>query len=280
MKNRSKTTPSCLLACLATSLLVAQASANCLLPHDTSQHSHWNWHVTTEVRFANLTSSDSYFSGDGTEIWRAEHDLDGELYGITMTGSPPILGNMISGFIAYRGGDLDGNFSTREILPAPEGPYPGDISYDRDEFELGVDFKILNAVYARLAYFNYEMEGDWTYPGGGIEPQKYEFEAMELGIGFRQDYESCFSPKLTFGVDAYLAIQFFEHEHTEIDGGASAETDGTGFKGRIEANAKYRVMDHTRVVLAGGYFYQDVDDDDLGLTNDGFLIRLGLEMQF
>jgi hypothetical protein len=39
-------------------------------------------------------------------------------------------------------------------------------------------------------------------------------------------------------------------------------------------------MDHTRLVLAGGYFYQDADDGDLGLTNDGFLIRLGLEMQF
>jgi hypothetical protein len=280
MKLRPQNPSSSLLVCLATCLLVPQVSANCLLPHDTHQHSHWHWHVTTDVQFANLSSSDTYFSGTVNDIWRAEHDLDGELYGMTITGSPPFLGNMISGFIAYRGGDLDGDFSTRGILPVPDGPYPGSVSFDRDEFELGVDVKILNAVYARLAYYSYKMEGDWTYPGGGIEPQEYDFEALELGVGFRQDYESCYSPKLTFGVDAYLAAQFVNYEHTEVLSGLSAETDGVGFKGRIEANTKYLIMDHTRVVLAGGYAYQDFDDDDLGLTNDGFFIRLGLEMQF
>lgn len=280
MKLRPQNPSSCLLVCLATCLLAPQLSANCLLPHDTNQHSHWHWHVTTDVQFANLSSSDTYFSGTIADVWRAEHDLDGELFGVTMTGSPPVLGNMFSGFIAYRGGDLDGAFSTRGILPVPDGPYPGHVSYDRDEFELGVDVNILNAVYARLAYYTYEMEGDWTYPGGGIEPQEYEFEALELGVGFRQDYESCYCEKLTFGVDAYLALQYVDYEHTEVASGLSASNDGVGYKARIETNAKYLIMDHTRVVLAGGYSYQDFDDDDLGLTNDGFFIRLGLEMQF
>lgn len=278
MKHPSPNTPSWLLACLATFLFVPQAGANCLLPHDPNQPSHWHWHIDTHVQFANLEGSDVYLSGD--EYWLATHDLDGPLYGATITGSPPLLGNMFTGFFSYRAGDLDGDFTTRGLPPFPDGPYPGHVSFDRDEFELGVDVSILNAVYGRVAYSNYEMEGSWSYADGAIEPQRYEFDAWEVGVGFRQDYKSCFTPRLTFGVDAYLAILFFNHEHTEIDGGASLDSDGTGFKGRLEANAKYQVVDHTRIVLAGGYGYQDIDSDGLDLTDDGFFIRLGLEIAF
>ena len=271
-----------LLTCLATILTGSQLSANCLLLHDASQHSHWVWHVSTDVHFSNLESTDVYFSGDGTEDWRAEHDLDGPLYGLTMTGSPPVLGNMIRGFVSYREGDLDGDFNTREIDPVPEGPYPGDVSFDREELELGIDVQILNAVYARVAYSKHEMDGDWEYdgPSDPIEPQEYDFEAVEVGAGFRQDYVSCYSPDLTFGVDTYLAVLFFDYEHTEVDGGYRKDTDGAGFKGRIEANFKYLVADHARVMLACGYAYQDLDKDDLDLTQEGFLLRLGVEAEF
>lgn len=257
-----------------------QSQANCLLLHDSSQESHWIWHVSTEAQFANLESTDSYFSGDGTEDWISRHDLDGTMYGATLSGSPPVLGNMFRVFFTHRQGDLDGGFNTREVMPFPEGPYPGSVSFDRDEFALGIDIQILNAVYGRIAYSSHEMTGDWKYSDSPDEPQEYEFEALEVGVGFRQDFESAFDPRLTFGVDAYLAVQFFDYEHTEIDGGASADTSGTGFKGMLEANAKYLVADHAWAVLGVGYAYQNNDEDDLDLTNDGFLVRIGLDLAF
>lgn len=268
-----------LLTPIVAACFLQQASAHCLLLHDISKPGQWLWSFDPEVHFAELKSSDLYLSGD--EFWFAKHDIDGELYGASTSFSPPVLGNMISIFVAYREGDLNGDFSTEGISPFPEGPYPGDVSFDREEFELAVDVKILNAVYARIAYNRHEMDGDWKYPGGEVEPQEYKYEAFEAGVGFRQDFVSLFNRCLTFGVDAYVAMQFYEYTHTEIIDGGKLESDGNGFRGDLELNAKYRIpAAHTRLVAAVGYTYQDIDDQDLGLTRDGFFVRLGAEFKF
>ncbi len=289
-----------MVAAFCAGLFVPSVSANCLLLHDMDRHGHWIVTVDSHVGFANFDGSDEYFSGDymvpalvsrtsgnlvvagGDEDWRASHDLDGTIYGMSLRASPPLLGNMFTVFLSYANGTLDGDFNTREVSPFPEGPYHGRVSYDRDEFEVGVDVQILNAVYGRLAYSRYEMDGDWRYFGGfdPREPQEYQFEAFELGVGFRQDFVSCYSPRLSFGVDAYLAVLFFDYEHKEVDGGRTADSDGAGFKGRLEANAKYALTDHTRAVVGVGYLYQSLDDDGIDLTDDGLFIRLGVEASF
>ena len=76
------------------------------------------------------------------------------------------------------------------------------MEFDRDEWEMGADVLILDAVYGRLSYSTYEMDGDWVYDDGTIEPQEYTYDAYTIGVGFRQDYP----------LD-YLAQVFFDEPH-------------------------------------------------------------------
>ena len=276
-----------------TPLLVAE----CLKMHTPDHSGGWTVNVSTEYNSHTLESTDQYLSGPaGTEDWEAEHDLDGDLYGFSISTTPPVHGKRMTVYFSYRTGELDGGFNTREISPTPEGPYFGKVEYDRDEWELGTDILILNAVYVRLEYFTYEMEGDWVYfDGSPNEPQEYEYDAFTLGAGFRQDYPIDYLAEVLFQkprpdqksdfafvVDAFLGISYFEFEHTEKLTGASVDTEDIGYEGSVEVLGMYtmRRLGDLSFFGGGGYGHKNSDDDDLDLTNEGFFAKIGVQKDF
>lgn len=265
-------------------LAPSYVGGHCLLLHDVDEETpQWQFGLSGLYQNLQAESVDEYFSGPlGDEDWRVEHDLDGDFGGFTLAASPPILGNKITAYLTYLTGDLEGSFSTQEISPTPEGPYPGEVSFDREFWEFGADILILNAVYGRVAYTTYTMDGVWDYGDPFVEPQKYDFEALEIGAGFRQDFTSAWSSQCTVGIDAYVGLQFFEHEHTEVETAAVAKSEGVGVHARVEANVKYKVRSLTgaSVVVGVGYDYQNLDDDGVDLTNEGFFARLGIDVGF
>lgn len=276
-----------LLILLAFAFSASPLSANCLELYEADPSGGWNVHVSADYHATELESTDQYLSGDGTEDWRAMHDLDGDLYGFTIMATPPVLGKRVTVDLSYLTGSLSGNFNTREISPTPEGPYPGRVKFDRDEWELGANIHILNAVYARLAYSTYEMEGDWVYTGGGPnEPQKYEFDAYTIGAGFRQDFylqpDTVPDRKLGVLVNAFVGVSFFEYEHTEQLTGASVETDGLGYEMSAELLGVYKVniVGNSRIFAGVGYTYKNNDDGILDLTDKGFTPKVGMEIAF
>ncbi len=157
--------------------------ADCLDIYHAESHAGGALNIAFQYERAELESTDRYFSGpSGTETWKAEHDVDGNLYGASIRYEPSIWNKRIRFDGKYLTGELDGKFKTREVSPTPEGPYTGTVDFDRDKWELGVDVFILNAVYARLQYSGFEMDGDWEYSDGSPdEPQEYEFDSYSCG---------------------------------------------------------------------------------------------------
>lgn len=262
--------------------------ADCLELFD-SDHAISGITILAEYQSANLESSDQYLSGAaGDEDWRAEHDLDGDLYGFSVHFRPPALGKRFAMDFTYLTGELEGTFNTREILPTPEGPYSGTVKFDRDEWELGLNVFILNAVYVRLEYFTFEMDGDWVYNDGSPnEPQKYELDAYNIGVGFTQDYffknpDTEFKRNFGLLVDVFAGGSVVDYKHTEKQTGASVETDDVGYNLRAEMLATYRIGNNSRSrFYAGiGYTYKHNSDTNFDLTEDGISAKLGVIIVF
>ncbi len=271
--------------------------ADCLKGYHPDHSGGWVLDISPVIKSVTLESTDEYLSGAlGNEDWKAKHDVDGELYGLSIRVTPPVLGKRVTAYFSYLTGELDGKFSTRELRPTPEGPYSGKVEFDRDEWVLGADVLILNAVYARLEYSTYEMDGDWDYDiVTPDEPQEYEYDAFTLGVGFRQDFPLDYlakvfldrphdipSSRFAFVVDAFFGISRFEYEHTEKTAGASVDTDDIGYEGRLELLGTYKAgfLRDNRIFAGGGYSYKKTDGDDLDMTNDGLYAKIGVEIRF
>ena len=278
-----------LLVLLAFALYASPLSAHCLQPYQADHSSGWTVNVSAKYNSVELESTDQYLSGPaGTQDWKAVHDVDGDLYGFSISATPPVLGKRVTLDFSYLTGDLSGTFNTREISPAPEGPYYGTVEFDRDEWELGADVFILNAVYARLKYSTFEMDGDWVYSDGSPnEPQKYEFDAYTIGAGFRQYYsldkpDTVFLSNLGLLVDVFFGLSLFDYKHTEQLTGASVETDGIGYEMSAELLGTYKVniVGDSRIFAGVGYTYKDNDDSNLDLTEKKFTVKLGILIGF
>ncbi len=127
--------------CFLIPFLSGAAGADCLEIYDGKHHSGGALNVAFEYEKTEFESTDQYLSGaGGTESWKAVHDLDGDLYGMSFRFEPPILNQRVRFDFKYMTGEMDGNFNTREISPTPEGPYTGKVEYDRDEWQAGLDF--------------------------------------------------------------------------------------------------------------------------------------------
>lgn len=278
-----------LLVLLAFALYASSLSANCLQPYHADDFSGWTMNVAVEHNLVDLESTDQYLSGPaGTEDWKAMNDVDGDLNGFSISATPPVLGKRVTLDFSYLTGDLSGTFNTREISPTPEGPYYGKVEFDHDEWELGADVFILNAVYARLEYSTFEMDGDWVYfDGSPNEPQKYEFDAYTIGAGFRQKYfldkpDTVFESKLGLLVDVFFGLSFFDYKHTEQLTGASVETDDIGYEMSAELLGTYKVniVGDSRIFAGVGYTYKENDDSNLDLTEKNFIVKLGIQIAF
>jgi len=276
------------LAMLVGIFIPSQIFADCLELFE-SDHATSSISISAEYNSTNLESTDQYLSGaGGDEDWRAVHDLDGDLHGFSINIRPPALGKRFSMDFTYLTGDLEGTFNTREISPTPEGPYSGKVRFDRDEYQLGFNIFILNAVYARLEYYTFEMDGDWVYNDGSPnEPQKYELDAYNLGVGFIQDYffknpDSEFKRYFGLLVDVFAGCSIMDFEHTEKLTGASVETDDIGYKLRAALLATYKIGNKSRSrFFAGiGYTYKHNSDTNFDLTEDGFFSKLGIMIVF
>lgn len=270
-------------------LFTSPLYAHCLDPHESDNSGGLSMNVSGEYQAAELESTDQYLSGTaGDEDWKAVHDLDGDLYGFSISATPPVLGKRLSFDISYLSGDLSGTFNTQEIAPTPEGPYTGTVTYDYEQWEIGADVFILNAVYARLKYSTFEMDGEWVYDlGFANEAQKYEFDAYTIGVGFKQNIGSkvpnaVFEDGFGLIVDVFLGYSFFDYEHTEQLTGAKVNNDGNGYEMSIDLIGTYKLnigMD-SYIFCGVGYDYEENDDDNLDLTQDGFTAKLGVRMTF
>lgn len=245
----------------------------------------WIINASVDYQSANLESEDQYLSGaTNDEDWVAVHDLEGDLYGFSISARPPVWGKRVALDFSYLTGDMKGTFNTREISPTPEGPYAGTVEYDREDWELGADIFILNAVYARLQYSNFQMDGDWVYTGGGAnEPQRYDYEAYTIGAGWRQDYylfpEKL--PKKKFGVffNIFAGLSFQNYKHTEKLGGASVKTNDVGYEFDTVLLATYQIGQNkdSFVYVGPGYNYRD---SNLELTQKGPTAKFGARIAF
>lgn len=274
---------------LAFAFYAPPLSADCLEMFQPDHSGGWTVSVSADFHSADLESTDQYLSGpSGTEDWRAVNNVDGDLTGFTIRATPPVLGKRVTLDLSHLRGELSGTFNTREISPAPEGPYSGTVTFDREEWAFGADVFILNAVYARLAYSMFEMDGDWVYTDGSPnEPQRYEFDAYTIGAGFRQ-YFSLAEPDTDFErnigllVNAFAGLSFFEFEHTEKLTGASVKTDDTGYELSAELLGTYKVniVGDSRVFAGVGYRYKENSDTVADLTEEGFIPKVGLDIAF
>ncbi len=272
--------------CSASSLF--ELCPHCIDFYEDDDSGGWIINASADYQSANLESDDRYLSGYANdEDWRAVHDIEGDLYGFSINTRPPVWGRRVALDFSHLTGDLKGDFNTREISPTPEGPYAGTVKYDREDWEFGADIFILNAVYTRLQYATFEMDGDWVYTGGGAdEPQKYDFDAYTIGIGWRQDYYLLPEqlPEKRFGVflNVFGGLSFLNYEHTEKSGGASVETDDIGFEFDAEIMGKYRIghNDDSCVYAGIGYTYSDSSESRLKLTQKGPTAKLGVRVAF
>ncbi len=273
---------------LAFLFYASSLSAHCSEPFEPDHSSGWDMNVSPEYNRAELKSTDEYLSGGGTDDWKAEHDVDGDMYGVSISATPPIWGKRITLDFAYLTGDLSGSFKTREIAPTPGTTYYGKVEFDRDEWELGANIYILNAVYARVGYSTFEMDGDWVYNDGSPnEPQEYEFDAYSVGVGFRQYYHldeqnTDFKRNIGLLVNLFLGLSTIDYKHTEKLTGASVETDDTGIEMSAEILGTYKVniVGDSRIFAGVGYAYKENEESNLNLTEKGFTARLGIEIDF
>ena len=258
--------------------------ADCLDIYHGESHAGGALNIAFRFEKAELESTDNYLSGPaGTEEWKARHDVDGNLYGVSIRFEPSIWNKRVRFDAKVLTGELDGSFKTQEVSPTPEGPYSGSVEFDRDEWELGVDVYILNAVYARLQYSGFTMDGDWEYSGGfPDEPQEYKYDAYTAGLGFRRLYRSHKQSKFGLGVHAFAGLTFFEYEHTEKTVDAKVEFDDIGHELSAELIGTYDlpIGEKAMVFLGLGYTYVSTDDDDLDLTQEAITSRLGIRVAF
>lgn len=256
--------------------------AGCLTCNDLSNDNTLN--VSVEYKNMNLESTDNYFSGaGGTETWKAVHDVDGDMYGVSIRFEPPIWNKRVRFDFNYMTGELDGTFNTQEISPTPEGPYTGKVKFDRDELEFGVDVFILEGVYARLQYSGFEMDGDWVYDiSTPNEPQEYDFDSFTAGIGFRQLFYPDKESRFGIGVLLFAGFSFFDYEHTEKTNNATIEYDGNGYELSAELLGSYDlgIGKESLLFVGVGYNYAQTDDTNLDLTQDGITARLGIRVAF
>ncbi|MCP4760219.1 MAG: hypothetical protein GY870_00460 [archaeon] len=267
-----------LLSLISTSFLWA----DCLDLYNSS-HTGGALNIAFEYEKAELESTDNYLSGAaGTETWKAVHDLDGDLYGASIRFEPPVLNRRIRFDFSYLTGELDGTFNTQEISPTPEGPYTGKVKFDRSQWKLGMDIFILNAVYTRLQYFTYKMDGDWVYTDGSPnEPQEYGFNAYSIGAGFRRNFRQK-GGDLGVLVNVFAGYSLFEYEHTEKTANVSAESDDIGYELLAELLGTYKLgFGENSFIFAGaGYSYSNTDDTNLDLTQKGITAKLGIRITF
>lgn len=264
------------------------AFADCLEPHAHDDSDEWTVTGSFDHQWTDLESIDLYLSGAaGTEDWRVVHDLSGDLNGFTIGVIPPILGKRVAVDVSYLEGTLGGSFNTQEITPTPEGPYTGSVEFDRQDVILGVDVYVLNAVYGRLQYHRYEMDGTWVYdivtPN---EPQEYEYQAITIGGGFKQNYDWKIGDpedrKFGFVVDAFFGLVFIELEHTEVTAGVTQERDDVGFIFDGEFLTTYQLgeSNDSYAFLGVGVVFSDSDDNNLDLTQQGITGKAGVNILF
>jgi hypothetical protein len=266
-------------------------SAHCLDLYHPDHSSGGSMSISSLYYRADLESTDQYLSGPaGTEDWEAVNSVDGDLYGISIKARPPILGKRITLDYSYLSGDLKGTFNTQEVTSTPEGPYSGTVKFDRDEWKLGANIFILNAVYARLEYSTFEMDGDWVYSAGyPDEPQKYEFDAYTIGAGFTQNYLSedphtVFEEGFGLVGNVFFGLSFFDYKHTEELTGASVKTDGTGYTMNLEFLGTYNMNltggSQLSTYAGFGFNYNENNAAHLDLSDKGLTAKLGIHINF
>ena len=71
--------------------------ADCFRPFHAVAPDNWDLTVSADYKSSNIESADLYLSGpNGTDDWRAVHDIDGDLYGFTMKLTPTTTDKRVS----------------------------------------------------------------------------------------------------------------------------------------------------------------------------------------
>ncbi len=264
----------------------------------------------------NLDIEDYYNSVVSTEVWLANHGLNGSLLfggglGLIFLFQNPLLkgfnkldsrqakqdptlehSGWIGVNVSHLRGEPDGTFNTQEISPTPEGPYSGRVEYDYDQWDIAVDFGLTKSFYGRLEYSTWKMDGSWVYTSVVTpdEPQEYEFDSYSVGLGFKKDLmtigKSKYDSKRRFGLvlDLFAGGTYFELEHTEKTADLSYKTDGIGYKLSANLIATYNIgligSSNLHLFAGAGYDYEKSKKDNLDMSSDGVSGKIGLEISF
>ncbi len=241
----------------------------------------WKWGISADYMYRSVDREEDYLSSPF--FWHVDYDdFDGDLWGFSAFLTPPNLWDTTID-IAYRSGDLNGNFTNYSIDPrqtAGRGPFQGNADFDRDEYVIGLSCPCpaLGWLYARVEWFRFDEDGSWIYNGGGIEEQEYTLWGISAGVGAEQAYPLG-NTGATLDLNAFAGLVYFDFEHDEV-GFETTEWDGWGFLGRVGARISYPLQEQLDVFLGCGYEYLQTDDGGLEMSNQGLFVNLGLKGDF
>lgn len=258
----------------------------------------WKWGVSADYMWRDVDLNEDYkspgdqYPGDRSpgdkysDDWNVDYDdFNGDLWGFTAFVTPPLPFDIMIDF-SYRTGNLDGDFKNHTIAKGydggyAEGPYEGRANFDRDEYVIGLTCPCpaLQWLYARVEYFNYQMDGKWKYDDGDVEKQDYTQWGITGGVGANYGIPVG-NTGARLDLNGFLGLVYFDFEHKEVDGGATTDWNDWGFLGRVGARISYPIQNNLDVFLGCGYEYLQTDSDDLDMTNQGVFVNLGLKGEF
>lgn len=249
----------------------------------------WKWGISADYMWRDVDLDEDYLSPNEDPIqndWNVEYDdFDGDLWGFTAFVVPPCFWDIMIDF-SYRTGDLNGDFENHTLAKDIrgdflDGPYQGKADFDRDEYVVGLTYPcpMFDWLYARVEYFNHQMDGDWKYEDGAIEEQDYTLWGITGGLG--ANYEMPLgSSGLMLDLNAFAGLVYFDFEHEEVADSATTDWSDWGFQGRVGARVSYPIQSNLDVFLGTGYEYLVTNSDDLDMTTQGVFVNLGLKGEF
>ena len=258
----------------------------------------WKWGLSADYMWRDVDLNEDYkspfedfdngseFDGPSADDWNVDYDdFDGDLWGFSAFVVPPCFWDIMIDF-SYRTGDLDGDFRNHTVDKGfngeyLDGPYEGKADFDRDEYVVGLTYPIpsIDWLYARLEYFNYQMDGKWDYGDGYTETQDYTLWGITGGAGAHYGIPLGSSGAM-FDLNAFAGLVYFDFEHEEVASGGTTDWSDWGFLGRIGGRFSYPIQSQLDVFLGCGYEYLLTDSDDLDMTTQGVFVNLGLKGEF
>ena len=258
----------------------------------------WKWGISADYMWRDVDLNEDYkspfedfdngseFDGPSTDDWNVDYDdFNGDLWGFSAFVVPPCFWDIMIDF-SYRTGDLDGDFRNHTVAKGLDGgyldgPYEGKANFDRDEYVVGLTYPIptIDWLYARVEYFNHQMDGKWKYDDGDVEKQDYTLWGISGGAGANYGMPLGGSG-LMLDLNAFAGLVYFDFEHKEVASGAKTDWSDWGFLGRVGARVSYPIQSQLDVFLGTGYEYLLTDSDDLDMTTQGVFVNLGLKGEF